>query len=164
MRFFHASHEEPEANATGYKGFYYHFLHMRTGRRAWHCELSTIDTAILMAGVLPAASYFTAEGEEEICKLADSLYRRVDWQWALNGGTTISHGWRPESGFLPYRWDTDYCEALILYILALGSPTFPVDPKGYRQMDLYVSMEGALRHRTSVCRSAVHPPDVSPVA
>jgi hypothetical protein len=124
LRFFHASHQGPEANATGYKGFYYHFLHMRTGRRAWHCELPTIDTAILMAGVLTAASYFIAKGKEEIGELADSLYRRVDWQWALNGGTTISHGWSPESGFLPYRWDTDYSEALILYILALGSPTF----------------------------------------
>jgi len=133
LRFFHASHQGPEPDATGYKGFYYHFLHMRTGRRAWHCELSTVDTAILMAGILTAASYFTAKGEEEIGELADSLYRRVDWQWALNGGATITHGWSAESGFLPYRWDADYSEALILYILALGSPTFPIDPQGYRE-------------------------------
>ena len=135
LRFFESSHQGPEADATGYKGFYYHFLDMQKGRRAWQCELSTIDTAILMAGVLTAASYFTAANEEEgeIRSLAEKLYRRVDWQWALNAGTTICHGWRPEAGFLPYRWDTSYSEALILYVLALGSPTFPISPKGYRE-------------------------------
>ena len=65
LKFFHASHQGPEADATGYKGFYYHFLDMQTGRRAWNCELSTIDTAIFMAGVLTAASYFTAKSPEE---------------------------------------------------------------------------------------------------
>ena len=133
LRLFHASPQGPEPDATGYKGFYYHFLDMKTGRRAWQCELSTIDTAIFIAGVLTAASYFTGanEAESEIRELADALYRRVDWQWALNCGNTICHGWKPESGFLPYRWDTGYSEALILYVLALGSPTFPIDPKGY---------------------------------
>jgi hypothetical protein len=133
LRFFHSSHQGPEPDATGYKGFYYHFLDMQTGRRAWQCELSTVDSAIFMAGVLTAANYFTGknEAESEIRELADGLYRRVDWQWALNNGTTICHGWKPESGFLPYRWDTGYSEALILYALALGSPTFPIDPKGY---------------------------------
>ena len=108
LRFFHASHQSPEADATGYKGFYYHFLDMQTGRRAGQCELSTIDTAILMAGVLTAAVISTGKSrrEREIRELAETLYRRVDWQWALNGGTTFSHGWKPESGFLAYRWDT----------------------------------------------------------
>ena len=135
LRFFQSSHQGPEADATGYKGFYYHFLDMQTGRRVGQCELSTVDTAILLAGVLTAASYFTGKNDEEgeIRELAGSLYRRVDWQWALNGGTTISHGWKPESGFLPHRWDTGYSEALILYALALGSPTFPIDPQGYKE-------------------------------
>jgi hypothetical protein len=135
LRFFHSSHQGPEPDATGYKGFYYHFIDMQTGRRAWQCELSTIDTAIFIAGVLTAASYFTGqdEAESEIRELAEILYRRIDWQWALNNGTTISHGWKPESGFLPYRWDTGYSEALILYALALGSPTFPIGPEGYRE-------------------------------
>jgi hypothetical protein len=133
LRFFHSSPQGPEADATGYKGFYYHFLDMQTGRRVWHCELSTVDTAIFMAGVLTAASYFAANNDEEreVRELADGLYGRVDWRWALNGGTTICHGWKPESGFLPYRWDTGYSEAAILYVLAMGSPTFPVDPQGY---------------------------------
>jgi hypothetical protein len=135
LRFFHSSPQGPEPDATGYKGFYYHFLDMQTGRRACQCELSTIDTAILMAGFLTVASYFTGKSaeESEIRELADILYRRVDWRWALNDGKTISHGWNPESGFLPFRWDTGYTEALILYVLALGSPTFPVDPEGYRE-------------------------------
>jgi hypothetical protein len=135
LRFLHSSHQGPEPDATGYKGFYYHFLDMQTGRRARQCELSTVDTAILMAGVLTAASYFTAKNDEEseVRELARNLYLRVDWRWALNGGTTVSHGWRPESGFLPYRWDTGYSEALILYALALGSPTFPIDPQGYQE-------------------------------
>jgi hypothetical protein len=135
LRFFHSSHQGPEPDATGYKGFYYHFLDMQTGHRAWQCELSTVDTAIFMAGVLTVGSYFTGEdeGESEIRKLADVLYRRVDWNWALNNGAAICHGWKPESGFLPYRWDTCYSEALVLYVLALGSPTFPIGAEGYRQ-------------------------------
>jgi hypothetical protein len=135
LRFFQNSPQGTETDATGYKGFYYHFLDMQTGRRAWQCELSTIDTAMLMAGIRTAAAYYngTTAEETEIRTLADSLYRRVDWQWALNGAQTICHGWNPEHGFLKYHWDTDYSEAHILYVLALGSPTFPIDPKGYRQ-------------------------------
>jgi len=88
-----------------------------------------------MAGILTVASYFAAKRpeESEIRKLAEILYRRVDWQWALDKGTTISHGWMPESGFLPYRWDKGYNEALILYALAMGSPTFPIHPQGYKE-------------------------------
>src|ERR1019366_360161 len=91
LRFFHFSIQGPEPDATGYKGFYYHFLDMQTGRRAWQCELSTVDTAIFMAGVLTAASFFTGEGEgeSEIRELADLLYRCIDWKRALNKGTTI---------------------------------------------------------------------------
>jgi hypothetical protein len=134
LRFLHTSPQGPQPDATGYKGFYYHFLDMQNGRRALDCELSTVDTAILIAGVLTAASYFTASNEQEveIRTLAEILYRRIDWQWALDRGTTLSHGWTPESGFLPYRWDSGYSEAIILYALALGSPTHPVNPQGYR--------------------------------
>lgn len=135
LRFFSSSPQGPEADAAGYKGFFYHFLDMETGRRAWKCEVSTIDTAILIAGVLSAASYFTGANAEEaeIRELAESLYLRVDWQWALNGEATVCHGWTPESGFIQHRWDKGYSEALILYVLALGSPTFPIDPHGYRE-------------------------------
>lgn len=135
LHFLYHSPQGDYPSATGYKGFYYHFLDMHTGQRAWNCELSTIDTALLMAGILSAAVYCSADNpaEKEIRWLADALYRRVDWQWALDGGSTLSHGWNPESGFLPYRWDNQYSEALILYILALGSPTYPIPAKSYRE-------------------------------
>ena len=135
LRFFEASHQGPEPDASGYKGFYYHFLDMHSGRRAWKSELSTIDTAILMAGILTAAAWCDQDNDNEraIRELADNLYRRVDWRWALDGAATIRHGWKPESGFLPYRWDNGYSEAHILYVLALGSPTFAIEPEGYKQ-------------------------------
>lgn len=133
LRFFNSCHQGPETDAMGYKGFYYHFLDMQTGQRVWECELSTVDSAFFIAGALTAANYFNKDNDEEaeIRNLADILYKRMDWQWALNGTNTICHGWKPETGFLPYRWDCDYSEALLLYILALGSPTFPIERKGY---------------------------------
>ncbi|TGU96676.1 hypothetical protein EN794_013105 [Mesorhizobium sp. M00.F.Ca.ET.151.01.1.1] len=132
LRFFHTSPQGSEPDATGYRGFYYHFLDMRTGRRAWQCELSTIDSALLLAGALTAAAYFGEEtaDEQEIRTLADALYRRADWQWAQNQGATVTHGWTPENGFIKYRWE-GYDEALLLYILALGSPTFPLPESSY---------------------------------
>ena len=132
LRFFWNSSQGPEPDATGYHGFYYHFLGMETGRRAWQCELSTVDTTILLAGMLTAAAYFDADsdGEREIRELADKLYRRVDWPWAQNGGATVTHGWKPESGFLPWRWE-GFDEALVLYVLGLGSPTHPLPVESY---------------------------------
>jgi hypothetical protein len=132
LRFFRNSPQSKGVEATGYKGFYYHFLDMKTGKRVWKCELSTVDTAFLLAGMLTAAAYFTNEAadEHEIRTLADELYRRADWQWAQNGDATVTHGWKPESGFLPYRWQ-GYDEALFLYLLGLGSPTHPLPVESY---------------------------------
>ena len=133
LRFFYHGPDGEGPDAIGRKGFYYHFLDMKTGRRAWQSEVSTIDTAILILGALTAAQYFdrdTAE-ERELRQIANKLYQRVDWQWAQHGGSTITHGWKPETGFIKYRW-TGYSEALILYLLALASPTFPISPKSYR--------------------------------
>ena len=127
LRFFNGSVQGADADATGHKGFYYHFLDMVSGKRVWTCELSTIDSALLLAGMLTAGEYFAGEGadEHEIRELADALYRRADWSWAQNGGVTVTHGWKPESGFLRYRWQ-GYDEAMILYLLGLGSPTHPL--------------------------------------
>ena len=132
LRFFDNSIHGTETDATGYKGFYYHFLDMKSGRRVWECELSTIDTSFLLAGMLTAAAFFLEEtdGEREIRALADKLYRRTDWQWAQNGGLTVCQGWKPESGFLAYRWK-GYDEAMFLYLLGLGSPTFPLPAESY---------------------------------
>lgn len=132
LRFFWTSPQGPEPDCAGYRGFYYHFLDMQTGRRAWQCELSTIDSALLMAGGLAAAAYFDAEVDEEreIRTLAHALYRWADWQWAQNQGQTVTHGWTPENGFIKYRWE-GYDEALLLYILGLGSPTHPLPEGSY---------------------------------
>jgi hypothetical protein len=132
LRFFRDSPHGPQPDATGYRGFYYHFLDMKTGRRVWECELSTIDSAFLFGGMLTCAAYFDGDTEEEaeVRRLADELYCRADWQWATNGGPAISHGWKPETGFIPHYW-TGYDEALLVYLLALGSPTFPLPPESY---------------------------------
>jgi hypothetical protein len=132
LRFFAGSEQSRAPNATGYRGFYYHFLDMDRGRRAWSSELSTIDTTFLIAGALAAAIYFDAETpeERELRSLADTLYRRIDWVWALNEGRAVSHGWTPERGFLRYHW-TGYNEALLLYALGLGSPTHPLPEESY---------------------------------
>ncbi len=118
LRFFWHSERGKHPDATGYKGFYYHFLHMDSGRRAWESELSTIDSTILIAGALASATYFDqgTTQEEEIRRLADDLYHRVDWQWALNGGAKVTMGWKPECGFLPYSWE-GYNEAILLTCL-----------------------------------------------
>lgn len=132
LRFFWNSAQGPEPDATGYHGFYYHFLDMETGRRAWQSELSTVDSAFLLAGALTAGVYFDGKtaDEQEIRTLADKLYQRADWLWAQNGEDTVTHGWKPESGFIQYRWE-GYDEALLLYILGLGSPTYPLPESSY---------------------------------
>lgn len=112
-------------------GFLYHFLDARTGRRAWASEASSIDTALLVAGALVAGRAFPATAVE---RLAEELYDRVDWAWMLNGTLLLSHGWKPETGFLPYYWDT-YSEHLILQALALGSATHPVPAAAWQEWD-----------------------------
>jgi hypothetical protein len=123
----------PEPDTSGYKGFFYHFLDIETGRRVWQCELSTIDSAFLFACVLTVATYFDRDtpAEAEIRDLAFALYERADWNWACNGGAALTHGWRPENGFIPYRWE-GYDEGLLLYILGLGSRTYPLPAESYR--------------------------------
>jgi hypothetical protein len=109
-------------------GFFYHFVHWETGERVWKCELSSIDTAILLCGVLASAEYF---GGDELRDLARRIYERADFAWLLAGGDLPSHGWKPEEGFLKLRWDT-YSESLMLYILALGSPTHPIPGEAWQ--------------------------------
>jgi hypothetical protein len=132
LRFFHSSPHGPEPDATGYRGFYYHFLDMNSGRRVWNCELSTIDSAFLFAGMLTVAAYFDREtaAEAEVRQLANALYERADWNWARNDGPTLTHGWRPENGFIPHRWQ-GYDEGLLLQVLGLGSPTHPLPAECY---------------------------------
>ena len=103
-------------------GFFYHFLDLETGARVWNSEVSSIDTSILLCGVLTCRQYFQ---DANIQSLAAQIYQRVNWPWMLNGGTTFSMGWTPESGFIPTNWDI-YSELMMIYLLAIGSTTNPV--------------------------------------
>jgi hypothetical protein len=133
LRFFMASEQSESPTATGHRGFCYHFLEMQTGRRAWGCELSSIDTALLIAGVLAAAQYFSAEteSEHELRTLAEAMYARVDWAWMANEAFALCHGWTPERGFLRWHW-RGYDEAMILVLLAIGSSTHALPPSAWQ--------------------------------
>jgi hypothetical protein len=110
-------------------GWFFHFIDLRSGARAWRSEISSIDTALLLAGVLTVRRCF--DGDGDIVRYADAIYRRVDFQWMLAGHPNLlAHGWKPESGFLPNRWD-HYCELMILYLLGIGSPTHPIPPDSW---------------------------------
>ncbi len=106
----------------GQNGFFFHFVDMTTGARAFTSEVSSIDTAILLCGVLTCKAHFQ---DAQIIHWATQIYQRVDWAWMLNGGTTLSMGWTPENGFLTARWD-HYSELMMLYLLAMGSTTYPI--------------------------------------
>lgn len=120
LRFLHSEMDS-------HHGFFFHFFDVRNGKRIWNCEVSSIDSAILLCGVLTCRQQFD---EPEIVRLATQIYDRVDWPWMLNGGRCLSMGWKPESGFLRARWDT-YAEMMMLYLLGLGSSTHPLPPESW---------------------------------
>ncbi|UGB44624.1 Tat pathway signal protein [Frateuria edaphi] len=135
LRFFKdAPQNGSEDDTAGYHGFYYHFLDMGTGKRfgRW-VELSSVDTTLLLGGVLFAQSYFDRDtpAEREIRALADTIYRRVDWPWMQARAPLISMGWTPGGQFIPSDWK-GYNEGMLVYILALGSPTHPVQPAAWK--------------------------------
>jgi hypothetical protein len=113
------------------EGFLYHFVEMQTGQRKGNSELSPIDMAILLAGALTCRAYFF--DDEQIQRDATTLYHRVNWPWALNGSDTFALAWRPGSGFSHLRWDA-YCESMMLYLLAVGSPTYPIPERCWRSI------------------------------
>ena len=119
---------------SGYKGFFYHFLDMQTAERFKTVELSTVDTSLLLAGALFSQSYFDRDNatEKAIRETAETLYERVDWNWEQARPPAISMGWTPEEGFHTYDW-RGYNEAMIVVILALGSPTHPVDASAWSE-------------------------------
>ncbi len=149
LRFFvNAPQGAASSGVTGYRGFFYHFLDMESGHRFENVELSTIDTAWLLAGALVCREYFSrAEpGDSAVRALADTLYFRADWQWARDGDVTVSMGWRPdpamyenERGFITTHW-RGYDEGMMVYILALGSPTHPIDACCVACMDDHVRL------------------------
>ena len=145
LRFLAEADMSGSPHSTGYRGFYFHFLDMNTGTRAWRSELSSIDTSFLIAGVLAVAAFFDHDNghEAEIRTLARLLADRVDWAWMCNCDGAICHGWKPEHGFLRYHW-VGYSEALLMYALALGSEHHPIPASawdewlsGYRWRCIY---------------------------
>ena len=153
LRFLMASDQSGSARTTGYRGFYFHFLDMDSGTRVWRSEVSLIDTGFLMAGVLTAAAYFDAKtsatpdspDENELRRLADALYRRVDWRWAQREGGAVTHGWKPECGFLNYGWE-GYSEAILLYVLGLGSPTHALTDQSFTAWTMTYQWENLYGH------------------
>lgn len=134
LRFFLHSKQGPEATGvTGYRGFYYHFVDMKTGERFKEVELSTIDTTLLLAGALFCQSYFDGDNavEREIRETVETLYRRAEWSAFHERPPLVSMGWTPEHGLHDYDY-TGYNEAMILYVLALGSPTHPITPEAWK--------------------------------
>lgn len=116
-----------EDKVEGINGFYYHFVDMKEGRRVGGCEISSVDTALLIAGAILAGEYFK---DTEIDKMADQLYRKVNWKWFTEGGDFLSMGWSPEKGFIPTRWNF-YNEGMIANILAIASPTHPIEVESW---------------------------------
>jgi hypothetical protein len=104
------------------RGWIYHYINIHTGRRMWNCEASTIDTALFLKGALLAREYLN---DPTVTDLVNEIYGRIDWTWAMNGGPTLSHGWRPETGFIKNRWDS-YSELLGMYLLGIGAPSNPL--------------------------------------
>lgn len=134
LRFLWEAPQGPQATGvTGHRGFFYHFLDMQTGHRYEQVELSTIDTMLLLAGALFCQEYFDGDDprEAEIRALADSLYLRVEWNWVQPQAPLIGMGWHPESDFIPHSY-RGYDEAMLLYLLALASPTHPVEPAAWQ--------------------------------
>jgi len=115
--------------AVNVHGWFYHWMDAATGERRWKSEVSSIDTTLLLCGVLTARGYY--RNDKEINRLATTIYNRVDFPWMLNGHPTLlSHGWHPESGFIKNRWH-DYSEQTVLYLLAIGSPTHAITPRSW---------------------------------
>lgn len=131
-------------------GFFYHFLDLQTGKRVWGSEASSIDTALVIAGALLAGQYYPGT---DIQTMAEKIYARVNWKWMLNKSDLICMGWKPESGFLPYYWDS-YNELIILQALAIGSPTHPIPKEAwnawFRNSDEYNGKEVVYSHSGSL--------------
>jgi len=134
-------------------GFLYHFIDIESGQRMFGSELSSIDTALLLCGVLLCRQYFAAN--TRIAALATTFYRRIDWQWMLNGGTTLSMGWLPDQGFLSHRWDI-YSELMTMYLMAIGSPTHPIPPETWNALQRPVVQFGGIDYISGVAPLFIH--------
>jgi hypothetical protein len=135
-----------------HRGFFYHFANANTGERVWDSEISSVDTALLLCGVLMCREHFT---NPEIKRLAIDVFNRVDWTWLSEDTTLLPHGWTPEVGFLPYRWDY-YSELMMMYLLGMGSPTHPLKPEAWTAWKRLTFEYDGLRYIGSFAPLFVH--------
>jgi hypothetical protein len=110
-----------------HRGFFFHFANINTGERIWDSEVSSVDTAILLCGILTCRQHFQ---DRDIIDLAHAIFDRVDWTWLSEDTTLLPHGWTPEMGFLPYKWDY-YSELMMIYLLGMGSSSHPLRPEAW---------------------------------
>ncbi len=110
-----------------HRGFFYHFADINTGERIWDSEVSSVDTALLLCGILTCRQHFQ---DRDIVDLARAIFDRVDWTWLSEDTTLLPHGWTPETGFLPYKWDY-YSELMMIYLLGMGSSSHPLRPEAW---------------------------------
>ncbi|RLD18774.1 MAG: hypothetical protein DRI36_00515, partial [Caldiserica bacterium] len=123
--------------AEGFKGFYYHFINMHTGKREGFSELSSVDTALLLAGCILAREYF---GNREIKKYVDKIYKRINWRWMQDKETGFLYmGWSPEKGFSDFPLWSEMAEEMLMYIMALGSPRYSIEK------DVWINLERPVR-------------------
>ncbi len=134
-------------------GFLYHFINIDSGQRMFGSELSSIDTSLLLCGILLCRQYFA--GNARIAALATTFYRRIDWQWMLNDGPTLSMGWLPEQGFIQHRWDI-YAELMTMYLMAIGSPTHPIPVETWNTLQRPLIQFGGIEYISGVAPLFIH--------
>ena len=135
-----------------HRGFFFHWANVVTGERMWDAEVSSVDTAMLLCGVLTCRAHL---GHYEISRLASDIFNRVDWSWLSEDTTLLPHGWTPEFGFLPYRWDL-YSEQMMIYLLGLGSQSHPLPPQAWNAWRRTIFEYDGLRYIGSFAPLFVH--------
>src|ERR1700751_4615162 len=135
-----------------HRGFFYHWANINTGERIWDSEISSVDTAILLCGVLSCREHFQ---DAEVTRLANEVFNRVDWTWLSEDTTLLAHGWTPEFGFIPVRWDY-YSELMMMYLLALGSGSHPLRPETWSAWKRLTFEYDGLRYIGSFAPLFVH--------
>lgn len=136
-----------------HRGFFYHFADINTGERVWDSEVSSVDTSILLCGILTCRQHF--EEHSEISLLAYQIFNRVDWSWLSEDTSLLPHGWTPEFGFLPYRWDY-YSEMMMIYLLGLGSLTHPLPKEAWNAWKRTKFEYGGIRYIGAFAPLFVH--------
>jgi hypothetical protein len=135
-----------------HRGFFYHWANINTGDRIWDSEISSVDTAILLCGVLSCREHFK---EKEITQLANDIFNRVDWSWLSEDTSLLSHGWTPEFGFLPVRWDF-YSELMMMYLLGIGSGSFALRAEAWNAWKRLTFEYDGLRYIGSFAPLFIH--------